>query len=107
MNQLGNAPKAAEKERAAEREAGSAKKADWGKERDNLLEAYEKCRQGLERAVHKLREEKEKQAAAEEERRSIRMKRRMRGRLPPASESGEGQTQGPAPATWGKAAAEP
>ena len=34
MNQLGNALKAAEKERAAEREAGSAKKADWGKERD-------------------------------------------------------------------------
>ena len=43
MNQLGNASKAAEKERAAKREAGSAKKADWGKERDNLLEAYEKC----------------------------------------------------------------
>ena len=43
MNQLGNALKAAEKERAAEREAGAAKEADWGKERDNLLEAYEKC----------------------------------------------------------------
>ena len=93
MNQLGNTLKAAEKERAAEREAGSAKEADWGKERDNLLEAYEKCRQGLERAVHKLREEKEKQAAGEEERRSIRMKRRMRGCLPPACKPGEGRTR--------------
>ena len=50
-----------------------------------MLEVYEKCRKGLERAVHKLQEEKEKQ---EEERRSIRMKWGMRGSLPPASESG-------------------
>ena len=74
-SQLGNALKAAENARAAEQEAWAAQEADWGKERDNLLEAYEKCRQGLERAVHKLQEEKEKQTAKEEGRRSIRMKR--------------------------------
>ena len=96
-SQLGNALKAAEKARAAEQEAWVAKEADWGRERDNLLEAYEKGRQGLERAVHKLREEKEKQAANEEESRSIRMKRRMRSRRPPPSESGGEQTRGPTP----------
>ena len=74
-SQLGNALKAAENARAAEQEAWAAQEADWGMERDNLLEAYKKCRQGLERAVHKLQEEKEKQTAKEEGRRSIRMKR--------------------------------
>ena len=98
-SQLGNALKAAENARAAEQEAWAAQEADWGMERDNLLEAYKKCRQGLERAVHKLQEEKEKQTAKEEGRRSIPMKRRMRGRCPPASESGEEQTRGPTPAT--------
>ena len=43
---------------------------EWAKKKANLLDAYEKCRQGLERAVQKLREEKEKQTAMEERRRA-------------------------------------
>ena len=38
---------------------------EWAKEKANLRDAYEKCRQGLERAVRKLKEEKEKQTAME------------------------------------------
>ena len=41
---------------------------EWAKKKANKLDAYEKCRQGLERAVQKLREEKEKQTAMEERR---------------------------------------
>ena len=107
VSQLGNALKAAEKAKATEQEAWVTKEANWGRERDNLLEAYEKCRQGMERAVDKLREEKEKQKTAEEEeRRSIRMMRRMRGCLPPASESGGEQTRGLTSATGRRAATE-
>ena len=69
-----------------------------------MLEAYEKCRKGLERAVHKLQEEKEKQ---EEERRSIRMKWGMRGSLPPASESGGEKIKRPTPAMGRGASTEP
>ena len=106
-SQLGNALKAAENVRSAEQEAWAAQEADWGKERDNLLEAYKKCRQGLERAVHKLQEEKEKQTAKEEGRRSIRMKRRMRGRRLPSQGKSRPRARhqqrgdGWAPKQWG------
>ena len=63
MGQMCIALKAAEWARAAEQESWAAKEIEWAKEKANLLEAYEKCRQGLERAVWKLKEENEKQAA--------------------------------------------
>ena len=56
---------------------------------------YEKCRQGLERAVRKLKEEKEKQTAMEERRRAARVKGKLKGRLPTASDSGESLPGGP------------
>ena len=52
------------------------------------MDAYEKCQQGLERAVQKLKQEREKQATMEEKPRAARVKRRLKGRLPAASESG-------------------
>ena len=70
---------------------------EWAKEKANLLDTYEKCRQGLERAVRKLKEEKEKQTANEERRRAARGKRKLKGRLPAASESGGESTLGPTP----------
>ena len=69
VGQMCNALKAAEQAKAAEQEAWAAKEIEWAKEKANLLEAYEKCRQGLERAVRKLKEEKEKQVALEDQRR--------------------------------------
>ena len=77
MGQMCNALKAAERAKAAEQESWAAK------EKANLLEAYEKCRQGLERAVRKLKEEKEKQTAMEERRRAARGKRKLKGCRPP------------------------
>ena len=71
MGQMCNALKAAERAKAAEQESWAAK------EKANLLEAYEKCQQGLERAVLKLKEEKEKQTAMEERRRAGRGKRKL------------------------------
>ena len=59
----------------------NAKEMEWAKEKANLLDAYKKCRQGLERAVRKLKEEKEKQTAMEERRRVARGKRKLKGRL--------------------------
>ena len=81
MGQMCYTLKAAERAKALEQELWAANEAEWGKEKVNLLEAYEKCRQGLERAVHKLRMEKEKHAACEKERQSIRMRQQMRGQL--------------------------
>ena len=49
---------AAERAKAAEQESWAAKEIGWAKEKANLLEAYEKCQQGLERAVRKLKEER-------------------------------------------------
>ena len=51
----------------------------------------------MERAVWKLKEEKEKQTAMEERRRSARGKRKLKGCLPTASKSGGESTQGPTP----------
>ena len=82
MGQMCNALKAAERAKAAEQEAWAAKEIEWAKEKANLLEAYEKCRQGLERAVRKLKEEKEKQVALEDQRRAARIKRKAQGRHP-------------------------
>ena len=73
---------------AAEQEARAAKEIGWAKEKANLLEAYEKCRQGLERAVRKLKEEKEKQAAMEEKRSAGWGKQRLKGHRPATSDSG-------------------
>ena len=83
---------------SVQQEAWAAKEIGWAKEKANLLEAYEKCRQGLERAVRKLKEEKEKQAAMEEKRRTAGNKRKLKGRRPAASDSGGESTQGPTPA---------
>ena len=66
MGQMCNTLKAAEQAKAAEQESWAAKEIGWAKEKANLLEAYEKCQQGLERAVRKLKEEREKQATMEE-----------------------------------------
>ena len=82
MGQMCNALKAAERAKAAEQESWAAKEIEWAKEKANLLEAYEKCRQGLERAVRKLKEEKEKQTAMEERRRAAWGKRKLKGCRP-------------------------
>ena len=95
MGQMCNALKAAEGAKAAEQESWATK------EKANLLEAYEKCRQGLERAVRKLKEEREKQTAMEEKRRAGRGKRRLKGRRAAASDSGGESTRGPTPAGVG------
>ena len=102
-----NALKAAERARAAEQELWAAKDIEWAKERANLLEAYEKCRQGLERAAWKLKEEREKQTAMEERQRATQGKRKLKGRRPAASDSGGESTRGPTPAEVGEANPEP
>ena len=107
MGQMCNALKAAERAKAAEQESRAAKEIEWAKEKANLLEAYEKCRQGLERAVRKLKEEKEKQTAMEERRRAARGKRRLKGRRPAASDSGGESTRGPTPVEEGETNPEP
>ena len=61
--------------KASEQELWATKEMDWAKEKANLLDTYEKCQQGLERAVRKLKEEKEKQTAMEERWRAARGKR--------------------------------
>ena len=86
MGQMCNALKAVERAKAAEQESWAAKEIEWAKEKANLLEAYKKCHQGLERAVRKLKEEREKQTAMEEKRRAARDKRRLKGRRPTASD---------------------
>ena len=65
------------------------------KEKANLLDAYEKCQQGLERAVQKLKEEKEKQATMGEKQRAARVKLNLKNCLPTASESGVSLLGGP------------
>ena len=95
MGQMCNALKAAERAKATEQESWAAKEIEWAKEKANLLEAYEKCRQGLERAVRKLKEEREKQTAMEEKRRAARGKQRLKGRRPAASDSGGESSRGP------------
>ena len=97
MGQMCNAMKAAERAKAAEQESRDAKEREWVKEKANLLEAYEKCRQGLERAVRKLKEEKEKQTAMEERWRAAQGKRKLKGRFPATSDSGGESTRGPTP----------
>ena len=77
------------------------------KEKANLLDAYEKCQQGLERAVRKLKEEKEKQATMEERRRAAWVKQKLRGRLPAASESRGESNRGPTPVAVERATPEP
>ena len=72
-----------------------------------MLEAYEKCRQGLERAVRKLKEEKEKQVALEDKRKAARVKRKVQGRHPIVSNSGRESNRGPTPARAGEANPEP
>ena len=107
MGQMCNALKAAERAKADEQEAWAAKEIEWAKEKANLLEAYEKCRQGLERAVQKLKEEKEKQVALEDQRRAARIKRKAQGRHPAVSKSGGESNRGPTPARAGEANPEP
>ena len=107
MGQMCNTLKAAGRAKAAKQEAWAAKEIGWAKEKANLLEAYEKCRQGLERAVRKLKEEKEKQAAMEEKRRAGLGKRRLKGRRPATSDSGGESTRGPTPAGVGEVNPEP
>ena len=107
IGQMCNALKAEGRAKAAEQEAWAAKEIGWAKEKTNLLEAYEKCRQGLERAVRKLKEEKEKQAAMEERRRAGRGKQKLMGRHPTASDSGGESTRGPTPAGVGEVNPEP
>ena len=102
-----NALKAAERAKAAEQEAWAAKEIEWAKEKANLLEAYEKCRQGLERAVRKLKEEKEKQVALEDKRKAARVKRKVKGRRPVVSDSGGESTRGTTPAGAGETNPEP
>ena len=97
MGQMYNAMKAAERAKAAEQESWATKEMEWAKEKANLLDTYEKCQQGLERAVRKLKEEKEKQATMKERQRAVWVKRKMKGRFPTASESGGESTQGPTP----------
>ena len=95
MGQMCNTMKAAERAKAAEQESWATKEMEWAKEKANLLDTYEKCRQGLERAVRKLKEEKEKQTAMEERRRATRGKRKLKGSLPASSESRGESTGGP------------
>ena len=52
--------------------------------------------------MRKLKEEKEKQAAMEEKRRTAQNKRRLKGRCPAASDSGGESTRGPTPAGVGE-----
>ena len=106
MGQMCNALKAAEGAKAAEQEAWATKEIEWAKEKANLLEAYEKCRQGLERAVRKLKEEKEKQVALEDKRKAARVKRKVKGHHPVVSDSGGESTRGPTPAGTGEATPE-
>ena len=68
-----NAMKVAERAKAVEQESWATKEMEWAKEKANLLVAYEKSRQGLERAEPKLKEEKEKQTTMEERRRAPRV----------------------------------
>ena len=117
MGHMCNAMKAAERAKAAEQESWATKEMEWAKEKANLLDTYEKCRQGLldvyekcrqglERAVRKLKEEKEKQTAIKERQRAARVKGKLKGRLrlgrgvyPGAhpSRSGEGPPRGRPP----------
>ena len=64
------------------------------------MDAYKKYRQGLERAVQKLKEEREKQTTMEEMPRATRIKRKLEGRLPVASESGGESNRGPTRWQW-------
>ena len=73
----------------------NAKEMEWAKEKANLLDAYKKCRQGLERAMRKLKEEKEKQPAIEDRQRAAQGKGKLKGSLPSPSESGGESTRGP------------
>ena len=57
--------------------------------------------------MRKLKEEKEKQAAMEEKRRTARNKRKLKGRRPAASDSGGESTRGPTPAGVGETDPEP
>ena len=107
MGQMCNAMKAAKRAKAAEQESWATKEMEWAKEKANLLDAYEKCRQGLERAVRKLKEEKEKQTAMEERRRAARGKRKLKGCRPAASDLGGESTRGPTPAEVGETNPEP
>ena len=61
----------------------------------------------MERAVRKLKEEKEKQTTMEESRRAARGKQKLKGRIPAASESGEESTRGPTPLEVERANLEP
>ena len=65
-----NTMKVAKRAKADEQESWATKEMEWAKEEANLLDAYEKCRQGLERAERKLKEEKETQTTMEERRRA-------------------------------------
>ena len=107
MGQMCKALKAAERAKAAEQESWATKEIEWAKEKANLLEAYEKCRQGLERAVQKLKEEKETQTAMEERRRAAWGKQKLKGRRPAASDSGGESTRGPTPVEEGETNPEP
>ena len=109
MGQMCNAMKAAERARAASKSLDSwaTKEMEWAKEKANLLDAYEKCRQGLERAVQKLKEEKEKQATMGEKQRAARVKLNLKGCLPTASESGGESTGGPTQVAVERATPEP
>ena len=91
MGQMCNAMKAAERAKATA----------------NLLDAYETCRQGLERAAQKLKEEKEKQATMGEKQRAARVKLNLKGCLPTASESGGESTGGPTQVAVERATPEP
>ena len=53
--------------------------------------------------MRKLKEEKEKQVALEDQKRAARTKRKTQARPPAASESGGDSTKGPAPAKAGEA----
>ena len=61
----------------------------------------------MERAVRKLKEEKEKQTAMEEGRRAARGKRKLKGCRPAASDSGGESTRGPTPVEVGETNPEP
>ena len=107
MGQMCITLKAAERAKASEQESWAAKEIEWAKEKANLLEAYKKCRQGLERAVQKLKEEREKQTAMEAKRRAARNKRNLKDRCPTVSDSGGESTWGPTPAGVGEPHPEP
>ena len=47
MGHMCNAMKAAERAKAAEQESWATKEMEWAEEKANLLDAYQKCRQGL------------------------------------------------------------